>query len=282
MHDLNWSKVDKIILEALAEDIGSGDITTASVTENLPVCTAKIVSKTNGILSGLKIVERAFSLHDKHIHLDRLAEEGENITPGQILMTINGPGKTILAVERTALNLLGRSSGIASLTNKYVKAVAGTHAIILDTRKTAPLLRELDKYSVRAGCGQNHRTGLYDMILIKENHVRFAGGIEPALKNAIRYRDDQAPDIKIEIEVTNLDELEIACSFKVDRIMLDNFSLPDLSAAVAQINGAIELEASGGVTLNSVAEIAATGVDFISVGALTHSVENADFSLLFE
>ncbi len=282
MQSINWSNIDTIIHNALEEDIGSGDITTASVAQNLPRCTANIISKNDGTLAGLVIAERAFKLHDESLHIERHAQEGEKIKYGQILMKIEGPGAAILEVERTVLNILGRCSGIATATNRFVEAVANTKTIILDTRKTAPLLRELDKYSVRTGGGQNHRSGLYDMILIKENHIRFAGGLRDVLENVIHFQQHNKAGIKIEVEVTNFDELELACRFPLHRIMLDNFTLPDLAHAVSIVRGAIALEASGGVNLETVAEIAATGVDFISVGALTHSVKNADFSLLFD
>jgi nicotinate-nucleotide pyrophosphorylase (carboxylating) len=208
--------------------------------------------------------------------LSALSGDGEPLTAGQVFATVSGPGRALLSAERVALNCLQRMSGIAALTRQFVDAVQGTRAVILDTRKTAPGLRVLDKWAVRLGGGQNHRHGLFDMVLIKDNHIAAVGGLSEAVR---RVRAADAQKLAIEVEVRNLAELREALDLRVDRIMLDNMSLEDLCDAVQVTAGRTPLEASGNVTLANVAEIAATGVDFISVGALTHSAPALDISL---
>ena len=280
MKFLDWQRVQWIIDNMLAEDVGQGDVTSIGVVSEDRTATAQIISKDNGVIAGLAIAKRAFETRDAGLTIVQPVADGVTVATGAVLLKITGSGRSILEAERVALNLIGRLSGIASQAQRFVQKVAGTRATILDTRKTAPLIRELDKYAVRAGGAQNHRHGLHDMVLIKENRIRYAGGIAAALQQIIKKQ--QATAHKIEIEVRTLDELQQALAFQVDRIMLDNFSLTDLRRAVTLVDGAVELEASGGVTLERVAAIAATGVDFISVGALTHSVRNFDVSLLFD
>lgn len=283
MKYLDWQRVQWIIEQSLHEDIGAGDLTTTSVVATDRHATAIIVCKDSGVLAGIPIAEKVFLTRDKTLNVEPYFQDGDAISPGVILMRISGNGKSILESERTALNLMGRLSGIASKTRQFVEKTVGTRARILDTRKTAPLLRELDKYAVRVGGAQNHRLGLYDMILIKENHIRYARGIGNALKQVrFHLKTKGIENIKIEIEVQNLAELEQTLQHKIDRVMLDNFALEDMRQAVALAKNRVETEASGGVTLESVRAIAGAGVDYISVGSLTHTVRNFDLSLLFE
>ncbi|MFQ5630175.1 MAG: carboxylating nicotinate-nucleotide diphosphorylase [bacterium] len=279
MEHLNWQRVQWIIDQALEEDIGAGDLTTPSVVVSDRHASAEIISKDTGVVAGIAIAERIFHTHDKNLHIESLLPDGDATSSGDVLMRISGSGRAILEAERTALNIIGRLSGIATKTCLFVEKVRGTNARILDTRKTAPLLRELDKYAVRVGGAENHRSGLYDMILIKENHIRYAGGIANALQNV--QMNAHTANKKVEVEVQNLDEFREALRYKVDRIMLDNFSGQDLRQAVKLTAGRVALEASGGVTLDIVRTIAETGVKYISIGALTHSVKNFDVSLLF-
>lgn len=279
---LDWPVVEALIRHALAEDLGSGDITTSSVLASDKPVDAEIISKDEGVIAGVPLAERVFRLLDREMRVTSFCQEGENVFPGKILATLRGSARAILAGERTALNLMGRCSGIATLTRKFVEAVKNHPAKILDTRKTAPRLRVLDRYAVRVGGGVNHRQGLYDMILLKENHIKLAGGLARALSLALAQRKTLSPSVKIEVEVTNLDELNTAMQFEVDRVLLDNFSLGMISQAVVQAAGRVKLEASGGVRLENVAQIAQTGVHYISVGALTHSVKNFDLTLLLK
>ena len=279
MNSLDWPRVQWIIDRMFEEDLGQGDITTASVATTDRPASARIVSKDHGVVAGLAIAKKVFETRDAGLEIVLECADGETVAPGDDLLKIFGSARAILEAERTALNLLGRLSGIATQTRRFVENVSGTKAVLLDTRKTGPLIRELDKYAVRAGGAQNHRTGLYDMVLIKENHVRYAGSIAAALQNV--HNSPDVKNSKVEIEVRNLNELRQAMAIQIDRIMLDNFSLQDMRRAVEEVGGAVALEASGGVTLETVRAIAETGVDFISVGALTHSVKNFDMSLLF-
>lgn len=275
---LNWDIIDHIILEALKEDVGSGDVTSEAMQVNLNA-EAEIIAKQNGFLSGINVARRVFKLYDNNLELEILKQDGDKVIASECFLKIKGQGSSILTAERTALNILGRMSGIATLTAKFVDKTQGTSCKIYDTRKTMPNLRVLDKYAVTCGGGKNHRYALYDMILIKENHIRWAGGLEKALDSAMEYA--QKHDLEIEIEVTNLDEYKRAAKYPIKMIMLDHFNSKELKAAVAHPHGDILLEASGNVNLETVAGIAKTGVDVISVGALTHSVPNFDFSLLF-
>ncbi len=252
------------------------DITSlATLPEDLQL-TGNIKTKAPGVVAGLPVVTAVFFMIDEKINVTHLAQDGEVVADTQQLARVQGNGRNLLAGERTALNFLGRMSGIASLTRRFVQAVAGTQAVILDTRKTAPGLRYLDKYAVRMGGGQNHRIGLFDMVLIKDNHVSGAGGITSAVK---RVHERFGSRYAIEVEVKNLDELREVLGLEVQRIMLDNMDLEMVHAAVKLTAGQTPLEASGNVSLENIRQIAETGVDFISVGALTHSAPVLDISM---
>jgi nicotinate-nucleotide pyrophosphorylase (carboxylating) len=254
----------------------SKDITSlATLAENSHL-QGKIISKADGVIAGISVAQAVFCLVDEQTQFLRHTGDGQTVKAGTLLAEVSGSGRSLLAGERTALNYLGRMSGIATLANRFVDAVSGTQAVILDTRKTAPGLRRLDKYAVRMGGAQNHRTGLYDMVMIKDNHIDGAGSIQKAVANVRRLFGDQYP---IEVEVKNLEELQIAIDQKVDRIMLDNMNLEDMRKAVEITAGRVKLEASGNVTLATVRSIALTGVDYISSGALTHSAPVLDVSM---
>ena len=260
---------------ALAEDVGSGDATTDSIVPESATIEAAIIAKEDGVIAGIEVAQAAFYLVDKRVRFEARAGDGDSVVSGQTIAELSGPGRAILTGERTALNFLGRMSGIATQTRRFSDAVRGTRARILDTRKTAPNLRATDKLAVGLGGGTNHRIGLYDMILIKDNHIDFAGSITEAVKRARQHSS-----LKIEVEARNLADLLEAIDAEVEWIMLDNMSLADMAKAVELNDGRAQLEASGNVTLESVRAIAETGVDYISVGALTHSVKALDVSLL--
>ncbi len=267
-----------LIDTALAEDVGAGDLTTAAVVPPDARARARIDQRAPGVPAGLATAEAVFQRVDPEPHVERLAPEGRWREPGPLL-AIEGSAAAILTAERTALNLLGRLSGVATLTARFVQAVEGTGVRILDTRKTTPGMRALEKEAVRAGGGTSHRAGLYDAILVKENHAATAGGVGEAARRALA----NAPaGVLVEVECATLDELEDALAAGVPRILLDNMDLDQLRRAVAIAAGRAELEASGGVTLDTVRAIAETGVDFISVGALTHSAPALDLSLGLE
>ncbi len=277
-NQLDWNNIDVIIRNALIEDIGTGDVTSLAMQVELQA-EAEIISKQSGILGGAEVAKRVFELYDKDLDVHCHKNDGDKLVKGDVILTIKGEGRSILAAERTALNIIGRMSGIATLTAAFVNKVEGTNCRILDTRKTMPNLRILDKYAVTCGGGHNHRYALYDMILIKENHIRWAGGLEKALEAALKYAKPE--NLDIEIEVTDLDEYKRAIDYPIKMIMLDHFTLDELREAVSIDHGKILLEASGDVNLDTVSDIARTGIDLVSVGALTHSVINFDFSLLF-
>jgi len=285
--DNQWNderaRCEEIVRRALEEDIGPGDVTTLWIVSPAARLRGRFLVKETGVVAGLLVAGLVFQLLDPEVRFRPLVEDGTAVFPGDVVAEVEGPGRAILSGERTALNFLQRMSGIATLTRRYVEAVAGTRAVILDTRKTAPGLRLLDKWAVRLGGGQNHRLGLYDMVLIKDNHIAAAGGITGAVARVQQERRPVAPEFNsgatIEVEVKNLDDLEEALALGVDRIMLDNVDLATMRQAVEMAAGRVELEASGGVTLKTVAAIAATGVDYISVGALTHSPGALDISL---
>ena len=262
------------IRAALAEDIGAGDATTNSIVPPEATMSGRIIAKQEGIVAGLDVAAATFSLLDRRVEFLARVAEGARVENRQVLAHLSGPARALLTAERTALNFLGRMSGIATLTRQFVEAVAGTRAVILDTRKTAPGLRLVDKLAVKLGGGGNHRIGLYDMILIKDNHIDYAGGIEEAVRRARAY-DSGLP---IEVEARSVADVNVALSLGVERILLDNMSVEQMSEAVALTNGRAKLEASGNVTLETVRQIAETGVDFISVGALTHSAKVFDVS----
>lgn len=267
----------------LMEDVGEGDITTDAILTDGSIGNAKIISKEKGIIAGVKVAEILFGLVDEDLEFISKFKDGDEVNIGDEIIFIHGNIKSILMAERTVLNFMQRMSGIASLTNKYVKEVAGTRAKIYDTRKTVPGLRLLDKYSVKVGGGENHRLGLYDMFLIKENHIASAGSISKAINLCYDYRKDEGLNYKIEIEVTNLEELkEVLDNGKADLILIDNFEIDDMKKAVEIVNNRCEVEASGGITFENLRKIAETGVDRISIGALTHSVKAFDLSLLID
>jgi nicotinate-nucleotide pyrophosphorylase (carboxylating) len=254
----------------LAEDVGDGDLTSRAVIDEAAVCEAELRLKEAGVLCGLEAAAAVFAALGAT--LEPLVVEGEQAAPGPVAR-VTGPARAVLTGERLALNLVGRLSGIATATRRYVSAVAGTGAEILDTRKTTPGLRALEKHAVRCGGGRNHRLGLYDGILIKDNHLRVAGSLTEAVRRA------QETGVPVEVECDTLEQVEEALAAGADRILLDNMEPPVLSRAVALVGDRAETEASGGVTLETVREIAETGVDFISVGALTHSARSLDVSL---
>ena len=269
------SAVEPIVRLALAEDIGRGDLTTAATVPPGATARAEIVQKAPGVLCGLPVVETVFALLDPRVRLTPLAEEG-SWGERRVVATLAGPAAAILTGERTALNFLQRLSAVATMARRAAEIVAGTGAVVLDTRKTTPGMRVLEKYAVRVGGCHNHRAGLDDGILIKDNHIRAAGGITAAVTAARRRA---APGMRVEVEVTTLAELDEALAAGVDLVLLDNFDVDGLRAAVAHAAGRARLEASGGITLANLAAVAATGVDYISLGALTHSAGALDFSL---
>lgn len=273
---INNKIVRKTILKALQEDIGDGDITTLATIPRQTILYGEFLAKEPGVVSGLEIVELVFGLLNKNMRFRNLAKNGSLIKKGQIIATIKGNGRAMLTGERTALNFLQRMSGIATTTKQYVNAVAGTKAVILDTRKTVSGLRVFDKQAVKDGGGQSHRFGLFDMFLIKDNHIAATGSIAQTIRNIKRSNKH---NLQIEIEVKNLPELQEALAQKPDRIMLDNMDIEQIQEAVKLIAGRIPVEVSGGVNLKTVTEIAKTGVNYISVGALTHSVKALDISL---
>jgi nicotinate-nucleotide pyrophosphorylase (carboxylating) len=266
-----------LVARALAEDLGEGDVTAQATVPAAARARARVVQKAPGVLSGLDVAARVFGAADPAATVERHAEEGEWRSGGEVLV-VAGSARGILAAERTALNLLGRLSGVATLTARFVEAVAGTGARILDTRKTTPGLRRLEKAAVVAGGGVNHRAGLWDELLVKENHAALAGGVGAAVRAARAAR----PELTLVAECRTLDEVEEAIAQGADRVLLDNMGPVALRAAVARVAGRAATEASGGIDLASVREVAATGVDFVSVGALTHSAPALDLSLLLE
>lgn len=266
------------IQRALAEDIGPGDATTLSIVPVGATMNGKIIAKQPGVIAGLDVARAVFQTLDAGLQVEILVAEGARVSDRQLLAQLAGPARAVLTGERTALNFLGRMSGIATQTRRYVDAIAGTRAVILDTRKTVPGLRSLDKLAVRRGGGKNHRAGLYDMILIKDNHIDFAG----SLPNAVRLARANATGLPIEVETRTLDDVANALALGVEMILLDNMPPEMMAEAVRLTDGRAKLEASGNITLETIRQVAETGVDFISIGALTHSVKVFDVSLLWE
>ncbi|MEW5828321.1 MAG: carboxylating nicotinate-nucleotide diphosphorylase [Chloroflexota bacterium] len=271
------------IRRALDEDIGPGDATSGSIIPPEAQMTGRIIAKQNGIIAGLDVAQAVYTTFDPRVDFRALAGEGDRVVDRQTVAGVSGPARSLLTAERAALNFLGRVSGIATLTRRFVEAVAGTKAVILDTRKTAPGLRMLDKLAVLRGGGQNHRIGLYDMILIKDNHIDFAGSLEEAVRRARAAKWDNVPNwptggLPIEVEARTLSHVETALDLGVERILLDNMPLEMMREAVRMAAGRAKLEASGNVTLETVRAIAETGVDYISSGALTHSAKVFDVS----
>jgi len=269
--------IDEVVGRALAEDVGAGDITTKATVPPGTRARARIIQKAPGVVFGITAAEATFTALDPAALASRLAPEGQWRDGGPVLEVV-GSAAALLSAERTALNLLGRLSGVATLTARYVAAIEGTGARVLDTRKTTPGLRVLEKAAVVAGGGANHRAGLYDAILIKENHVAMAGGVAAA----IRAARAMAPDMPMEVECRTIDEVDEALDAGAPLLLLDNMTPAELRAVVARVDGRAQLEASGGVTLETIREIAESGVQFVSVGALTHSAPALDLSLLLE
>ncbi|WP_126969879.1 carboxylating nicotinate-nucleotide diphosphorylase [Gynurincola endophyticus] len=273
-------QLDHLIQSALAEDIGNGDHSTLSAIPADAKGKAVLKIKQDGILAGVSVAKRIFEMTDPSIRFIQHKMDGEVMRNGEIAFEVEAHIHTILQCERLALNCMQRMSGIATLTNVYVKAIEGYKTRILDTRKTTPNFRLLEKEAVRIGGGVNHRMGLYDMIMLKDNHIDYAGGLESAIQRAYDYVQQYHPHLKIEVETRNIEEVEQVVNFgKVDRIMLDNFTPEQIEAALKIINGTIETEASGGINLDNLKSYAATGVDYVSIGALIHQAKSLDLSL---
>ncbi|MBR3114536.1 MAG: carboxylating nicotinate-nucleotide diphosphorylase [Bacteroidaceae bacterium] len=270
---------ERLIDLAFAEDIGDGDHTTLCCIPEDAVGAQKLLVKEEGILAGVEVAKRIFRRFDLGLQMEQLLSDGAHVKPGDIAFIVRGSVRSLLQTERLMLNVMQRMSGIATVTARYMKELEGTGCKVLDTRKTTPGMRILEKEAVRIGGGMNHRIGLFDMILLKDNHVDFAGGIKAALDRSHAYLKEKGMNLKIEIEVRNFDELQQALDHGgADRIMLDNFSVADTRKAVEIINHRCEVESSGGITLATIRQYALCGVDFISVGALTHSVKSLDLS----
>ncbi|TFB11921.1 carboxylating nicotinate-nucleotide diphosphorylase [Candidatus Marinimicrobia bacterium MT.SAG.3] len=270
-----------LVVRSLAEDIGDGDLTTEIVVSEPRYAKATIRSKDDGILAGIEIAEMVFLQVDDLLKVEKLKEDGEKIKEGDLLMKIAGNGGSLLKAERVALNFLGRMSGIASYTNQFVELVEG-RSVILDTRKTTPTLRSIEKYAVRTGGGSNHRMGLYDQILIKENHAEWAGGLQKALSNALAAVGTDRDLIQLIVEARNKEEVKIASVRGVDRILLDNMTPEEVKKIREELPGRWKLEVSGGINLENVRSYADAGADYISIGALTHSVKAFDLTMLID
>ena len=274
--------IKEIIRRALNEDIQSGDITTQAIIPKSVFGTGKFLIKANGVIAGLSVAKKAFQTVDEGIVFNQFFDDGKKVNWGEIVAEVGGKASSILTAERTALNFLQRMSGIATLTNKFVEEISHTKAKILDTRKTVPGLRLLDKEAVRLGGGKNHRIGLFDLFLIKDNHIEIAGSITNAVNECKDYQRKKNLNLRIEVETKNLEEVKEAMASNVDIIMLDNFTIDHTKKAIDIIAGKCLVEASGNINLDNVKEVAENGVDFISVGALTHSVKALDISLEVE
>ena len=273
-------ELSQLIKYALEEDIRDGDHSSLACIPANATGKSKLLVKDEGVIAGIEVAKEVFRQVDPSLKVEQLIQDSEKVISGDIAFYIEGSSRSLLGAERLALNLMQRMSGIATTTAQYVAKCAGTHTKILDTRKTTPNLRLLEKQAVAMGGGVNHRFGLYDMIMIKDNHIDFAGGIRQALEKTKSYLSSQGKILRVEIEARNLDEVDEILSVGLcDRIMLDNFNYTDTKTAVKLINGKYETESSGGITLETVGEYAKCGVDFISVGALTHSVKSLDLSL---
>lgn len=272
--------LDEFIRFSLSEDIGTGDHTSLACIPTGTKGKAHLLVKDTGILAGMELAQKIFSIIDPSLKFIPELNDGDAVSPGMIAFEIHGEEQSIVTGERLVLNCMQRMSGIATTTRAYVEKLKGLHTQVLDTRKTTPLLREIEKWAVRIGGGKNHRMGLYDMILIKDNHVDYAGGIHNAIQNVKSYLEKTGLKLPVEIETRNMAEVEqVLANGNVQRIMLDNFTPDKLKEAVLIINNKFETEASGGINLDTVREYAQTGVDFVSVGALTHSVKSLDLSL---
>ena len=273
-------EIKNFVKLSIEEDVKQGDHSTLSCIPKNKLGSAKLLVKENGIISGIEIAKEIFKTYDNSIEFIANLKDGEKVKIGDIAFTVHGSSRTLLTIERLVLNVMQRMSAISTLTDKFVQELKGFKTKVLDTRKTTPLNRFLEKQAVKIGGGHNHRFGLYDMIMLKDNHIDFAGGIKKAIVKANDYIDAENLNLKIEIETRNLQELkEVLKCGGVDRIMLDNFTFDDLKLAVELINGRFESEASGGINLKTIKDYALSGVDYISVGALTHSIKNMDLSL---
>ena len=270
---------DRLIDLAFAEDIGDGDHTTLCCIPEDAMGKSRLLIKEDGILAGVEVAKKVFARFDPEMQVKVLMGDGSPVKKGDVAMIVTGRIRSLLQTERLMLNIMQRMSGIATMTHKYVERLEGTKTHVLDTRKTTPGMRMLEKQAVKIGGGVNHRIGLFDMILLKDNHVDFAGGIANAIDRCHRYLEEKGLKLKIEIEVRNFDELQQVLDHQgVDRIMLDNFSVPDTRKAVEIIGGRYETESSGGLTIDTIRDYAECGVDYVSVGALTHSVKGLDMS----
>ena len=271
--------IDDLIKLAFAEDIGDGDHTTLCCIPATEMGKSQLIIKEDGVLAGVEMARRVFKAFDPELKMTVFIEDGAEVKKGDIAFVVEGKVQSLLQTERLMLNIMQRMSGIATTTRKYVKRLEGTKTHVLDTRKTTPGMRMIEKEAVRIGGGMNHRIGLFDMILLKDNHVDFAGGISKAITRAQEYLKEKGKNLKIEIEVRNFVELEEALQTGgIDRIMLDNFSIENTKEAVRRVAGRVELESSGGITFDTLRDYAECGVDYISVGALTHSVKSLDMS----
>lgn len=280
MTDKESKIINDLIVQALNEDLGDGDHTSIATISSDAKGKVELIAKEEGIIAGVEVVKMVFMAIDENLKIDVLIEDGTSVFPGDRVMIIEGSSRSLLSAERTALNFIQRMSGIATFTNKVCAQISDLDTKLLDTRKTTPCNRIVEKLAVRIGGGTNHRFGLYDMIMIKDNHVDFSGGISNAINLTVSYLKDKAKDLKIEIEVRDFNELnEVLENGNIDRIMLDNFSPDELKKAIDMINGRFETEASGGISIDNIREYAETGVDFISVGALTHKINSLDLSL---
>ncbi len=270
--------IDDLLTLAFAEDVGDGDHTTLSTIPADAMGKQQLIVKEEGILAGVDVARMVFYKFDPSLKMTVFINDGAHVKPGDVAFVVEGPVRSLLQTERTMLNIMQRMSGIATMTAKYQEKLSGLKTKVLDTRKTTPGMRMLEKEAVKIGGGMNHRIGLFDMILIKDNHVDFAGSITNAVNRARTYLKEKGKDLRIEVEVRNTPEIEEALSLNVDRIMLDNFTPERTREAVKLINGRCEIESSGGITLDTLREYGECGVDYISVGALTHSVKGLDMS----
>jgi nicotinate-nucleotide pyrophosphorylase (carboxylating) len=272
--------IKQFVQLAIEEDIKEGDHSALACIPKNATGEAKLLVKEDGIIAGIKIAIQIFKEFDTSFEIKTILKDGDQVKVGDVAFTVSGPSITLLSAERLVLNVMQRMSAIATLTNKYVKELNGLSTKVLDTRKTTPLIRFLEKEAVKIGGGVNHRYGLYDMVMLKDNHNDFAGGIEKSINKTVQYLKDNKLNLKIEVETRNIDEVkEVLKIGQIDRIMLDNFSYTDMKKAVKLIDGKYETEASGGINLKTVRKYAECGVDYVSVGALTHSVSNMDLSL---
>jgi len=277
---MNHLNIDDYLVLALAEDLGDGDVTSLSCIPDDRISKAKLIVKADGIIAGIEVAKKIFEIIDSSLILKIEINDGAQVKGGDIAFYVEGNAQSILKAERLVLNCMQRMSGIATKTNQLVQMIKGYKSKLLDTRKTTPNFRVFEKMAVKIGGGYNHRFGLFDMILIKDNHIDFAGGISNAINAACEFLDKSKKDLQIEIEARNLDELkEILAVGKINRILLDNFSIPDIQKAIDLIDGTFETEASGNITSQNILDYTKCGVDYISMGALTHSYSSLDLSL---